>query len=122
MRILLVDDSNSIAMVVGNMLEELGFMFERAKDGQDAVRILSADKDFDLILLDWNMPNMDGEGFLRYNKTNNLYSIPTVMMTTESKPEKIMLALELGAVEYIMKPFTPDILIAKINLVTSHAA
>lgn len=122
MKVLLVDDSNSIAMVVGQMLKDAGHDVVRAKDGQDAVDIIMQDNNFQVILLDWNMPEMDGLEFLKYNQENNIIGCPIIMMTTENKPEKIVLALQHGAKEYIMKPFTQDILVSKIDSVTSSAA
>ncbi len=122
MKVLLVDDSNSIAMVVGQMLKEVGHEVLRAKHGLDAVDILKQHADVDCILLDWNMPEMDGLEFLQHNKEHNVASCPIIMMTTENKPEKIVLALQNGAREYIMKPFTQDILVSKINSVTEGAA
>lgn len=122
MKVLLVDDSSAIAKVVGEMLKEAGFSHERAENGKVATEILSKTNDFDLILLDWNMPQMDGIEFLKFNKEHNLTKAPIVMMTTENKPEKILKALENGASEYIMKPFTQDILISKIQTVTAKAA
>ena len=119
MKVLLVDDSNSIAMVVGQMLNDAGHEVARAKHGLDAVEIITKDSDFDVILLDWNMPEMDGLEFLKHNTENNLITCPIIMMTTENKPEKIVLALQNGAKEYIMKPFTQDILISKIETVVN---
>jgi two-component system chemotaxis response regulator CheY len=117
MKILIVEDSNSIAMVVAGMLKEAGKEPVRAVDGKDAIDVIKANPDIALILLDWNMPNMNGLEFLQYNQENSLIKAPIVMMTTENKPEKIMTALQHGAVEYIMKPFTVDILNSKIDSV-----
>jgi two-component system chemotaxis response regulator CheY len=122
MKVLLVDDSNPIAMVVSQMLKEAGHDVVRAKDGQDAVDIIMQDNNFQCILLDWNMPEMDGLEFLKYNQSNKIIDCPIIMMTTENKPEKIVLALQHGATEYIMKPFTKDILISKIESVVKSAA
>jgi len=118
MKVLLVDDSNSIAMVVGGMLKEIGHEVIRAVHGKEAIDQINSHSDIDLILLDWNMPEMDGLEFLKYNHEKKIFTNPIVMMTTENKPEKIMMALEYGAVEYIMKPFTQDILVSKIETVT----
>ena len=118
MKVLLVDDSNAIAMAVGQMLKDAGHDVVRAVDGEDAVNIVEQDNNFDVVLLDWNMPKMDGLEFLEYNLTNKTLTCPIVMMTTENKPDKIIKALEKGAKEYIMKPFTQDILISKIEAVT----
>ncbi len=122
MKVLLVDDSNAIAMVVGKMLKDAGYEVVRAKDGQDAVDIIGQDNNFQVILLDWNMPEMDGLEFLKYNQENKIINCPIIMMTTENKPEKIVLALQHGAKEYIMKPFTQDILISKITSFSSTAS
>lgn len=118
MRVLLVDDSNSIAMLVGQMLQDAGYNTFRAKDGKHALEIIEAGKQFNLILLDWNMPNMDGLEFLKNNFENNIIDCPIVMMTTENKPDNIRKALQFGASEFIMKPFTQDILISKIKSIS----
>ena len=117
MKVLLVDDSNSIAMVVGQMLQDLGHEVVRAKDGKDAIVKVNENSDIGVVLLDWNMPEMDGLEFLEYNQKNKILSCPIIMMTTENKPEKIVKALQNGASEYIMKPFTQDILVSKIDTV-----
>ncbi len=122
MKILIVDDSNAIAMVVSEYIKELGFEAYHASNGKDAVDMISQEDIFDLILLDWNMPVMDGLSFLEFNQQNHLTKCPIMMMTTENKPEKIMKALELGALEYIMKPFSKEILELKIQTLKKAAA
>lgn len=116
MRILVVEDSKPIVNVVRGMLEAAGYEVLEAENGEVAVFTLQKEK-VDYILLDWNMPNMNGIEFLDYNSKHQITDAKVLMMTTENKPEKIMKALELGAVEYIMKPFTSDILISKIKSV-----
>ena len=116
MKILIVDDSKPILMMVGEMLEKLGHSFVTAVHGQDAFDVISKNSDIDLILLDWNMPEMSGIEFLSKNKEEKVFNIPIFMMTTEKSQEKIQKALETGAVDYIMKPFTPDILENKIEM------
>ena len=118
---MLVDDSNSIAMADEQMLKRASFDVIRAEDGQDAISKLNKSS-VDLMLLDWNMPNMDGIEFLKYNSENKVMIGPIIMMTTENKPEKIMQALKYGAAEYIMKPFTEDVLLSKIDLAFSGRA
>lgn len=117
MRVLVVDDSKAIFMMVSEMLQEAGHESVWAEDGLKAVEKLKADANIDLILLDWNMPNMNGPEFLEENQKQNLASCPIMMMTTENKPDYIKKAISLGASEYIMKPFTSDILFNKIDLV-----
>lgn len=116
MKVLVVDDSKAIFTIVSEMLELKNHESKWAEDGVVACEMISKES-FDIILLDWNMPNMTGPEFLEKNRAENLTSAPVIMMTTENKPDKIKKALELGAKEYIMKPFTDDILLNKIELV-----
>lgn len=123
MKIMVVDDSKMIQMLVRETLESRGIEVVVADHGQDAVDKIAADGDVDLILLDWNMPVMDGEQFLEKARDESFTKAPIVMMTTENKPEKIQTAIEKGVSEFIMKPFTDDVLFGKIEMVTgiSHA-
>ena len=116
MKILIVDDSKHILMAVGEMLTNFGHEVVTAFDGQNAYDVINGNTGIELILLDWNMPNMNGLEFLQKNTTEQIFKIPIFMMTTEKSPGKIKLALENGAVDYIMKPFTPDILENKIEM------
>ena len=117
MKFLIIDDSKVIYNMVSEMLEEKGHKAIWAENGKKAVEILQDDKYFDFLLLDWNMPEMDGMQFLFENRKENLTSAPILMMTTENKPEKMQEALSQGAVEYITKPFDSDILFQKIDIV-----
>ncbi|OUR96376.1 hypothetical protein A9Q84_08465 [Halobacteriovorax marinus] len=121
MKVLIVDDSKAIFLMVSQMLEESGHTGVWAEDGQKAFEYLSGNNDIDVILLDWNMPNMNGPEFLEKNLTESFTETPVIMMTTENKPANIKKALSLGAVEYIMKPFTNDILNGKFELVDGLA-
>lgn len=118
MKIMVVDDSKMIQMLVRETLESRGIEVIAADHGQDAVDKIANDGDVDLILLDWNMPVMDGEEFLDKAKAESFTKAPIVMMTTENKPEKIQIAIEKGVSEFIMKPFTDDVLFGKIEMVT----
>ncbi|EQC49574.1 chemotaxis protein CheY-like protein [Bacteriovorax sp. BSW11_IV] len=117
MKVLVVDDSKAIFMMVSQMLEEAEHKAVWAEDGRRAFECIAEHGDIDLILLDWNMPNMNGPEFLKKNMEDGIFKNPIIMMTTENKPDYIKRALELGAVEYIMKPFTSDILFNKMELV-----
>jgi len=117
MRVLIVDDSKPIFMMVHQMLSELGHEAHWAENGQDGENKITENGDYDLVLLDWNMPVMDGLEFLMKNEGNVFCDCPIVMMTTEKKPEKIQKALKHGALDYIMKPFTVEILESKIEIV-----
>ncbi len=118
MKVLVVDDSKAIYHMVSEMLSEENHEAVWAEDGVQAYNYLKENKDIELILLDWNMPNMNGPEFLEKVRNESLVDFPIVMMTTENKPTAIKTALELGASEYIMKPFTSDILFNKIELVS----
>jgi two-component system chemotaxis response regulator CheY len=118
LNILIVDDSKAIYTVVSNMLGEAGHTSIWAEDGLVAVEIIKKNKSkIDVILLDWNMPNMNGPEFLELNMKEKITQAPIVMMTTENSPEAIKKALSLNAAEYIMKPFTSDILFNKLSLI-----
>lgn len=118
MKIMIIDDSKHIQTLVADMLKEMGHETVGALDGQEAINILKDGTQVDLILLDWNMPNIDGPSFLKANQDESLTLSPIVMMTTETGLDKITKAIELGAKEYIMKPFTQDIIESKIKMVT----
>ena len=115
MRILSVDDSKATRMFVGNAVEVLGFEFLQAEDGQAALDLLEKEGAVDLILLDWNMPVMNGIEFLEKIKSDDRYkAIPVTMVTTEIERHKVVQAVGKGAKNYVMKPFTQEDLIGKI--------
>lgn len=111
---LVVDDSRVIRKVARRMLEEIGFTVDEAGDGQQALeRCAQALPQF--ILLDWNMPVMNGLDFLEALRQTPGGDGPVVVFcTTENDIEHIQAALEAGASEYIMKPFDREILEAKL--------
>ncbi len=117
MNVLVVDDSKAIFKMVSLMLEESGHKGIWAEDGKKAIEILAQNKNLDLILLDWNMPNMNGLDFLEKNHKEVFTKVPIIMMTTENSTEKIQKALSLNVAEYMMKPFPKDILLNKISMV-----
>ncbi len=117
MKILAVDDSKLIASFVKQSLPSPHFTVHSVENGMLALEKLRSGERFDIILLDWNMPVMDGPTFLEKAGNEKLLRCPVIMMTTENHPEKIMRALSLGAKEYMMKPFTDVILNEKIQMV-----
>jgi two-component system chemotaxis response regulator CheY len=121
MKILVVDDSRMIQSLVRESLEARGIDVVSAENGEVARKTLLEIGDVDLILLDWNMPVMDGSEFLDSLQKEKFSSAPVIMMTTENSPEKINLAIEKGVAEFIMKPFTDDVLFGKIEMVTGVA-
>ncbi|MBI1761628.1 MAG: response regulator [Acidobacteria bacterium] len=117
MRALVIDDSKAMRMIVSNILKGCGFTVVEAIHGQDGLAKLSANETFDLVLVDWNMPEMNGFEFLQTVRAQPCYAELRVMMvTTETEIENMTQALEAGANEYIMKPFTKDGLREKLEM------
>lgn len=114
MKILLVDDSKTMRNIQKSVLSQLGFTnIEEACDGQDALSKVGAYQP-DLILLDWNMPNMDGLTFIKtYRQTNK--TTPVMMVTTEAEKSRVIEAIKAGVNNYVVKPFTPDVLSQRIQ-------
>lgn len=117
-RILIVDDTKSVHTFVKHLLNKnREIKTESVFNGSEALVLLKNDFAFDAILLDWEMPLINGPETLQALKRHGI-SIPVVMMTTKNSLTDIQTAMELGASEYIMKPFTEDILVEKLSLVT----
>ena len=115
MKVLVVDDSAIMRKVITQILEMLGHDSVPAANGLDAFERLKEHEDVRLILLDWNMPEMNGIEFLREIKTRpGLSEIPVIMLTTESERRKMIEAIEAGAKHYLTKPFQPETLATKI--------
>jgi two-component system, chemotaxis family, chemotaxis protein CheY len=112
---LVVDDSKVIRKVARRILEELHFQIDEAVDGQDALNQCIA-KLPDMVLLDWNMPIMNGFDFLRKLRASTLTPQPIVVFcTTENDVSHIRAAMDAGANEYIMKPFDREIIETKLT-------
>lgn len=112
---LIVDDSRVIRMVARKILEELNFTVLEAEDGQRALDACRHQMP-DAVLLDWNMPVMDGLEFLQSLRRSEGGAAPVVVFcTTENDMDHIRTAIEAGANEYIMKPFDSDIIEAKFT-------
>ena len=120
MKILLVDDSNSMRRIQKKLLAQLGETdIVEAADGVLALKELQTVGQVDLILTDWNMPNMDGISFVREVRANDDWkAIPIIMVTTEGEKSRILEAAQAGVNNYLTKPFTPDLLAKKIAAVT----
>jgi len=117
MRALVVDDSRTMRRIVGSTLQDLGFETEEAENGAAALALLEDGLQVDLACIDWNMPVMDGlELVTRVRATKEWRAITLMMVTTESEQEKIVRALAAGAHEYLLKPFAPDALRDKLDL------
>ena len=116
MKILSVDDSAIIRKIIRSGVEVLDYQLVEAADGMEALNILEqSSEEIVLILLDWNMPGMDGLVFLeKVKNTDSLKHIPIMMVTTESEKENIIRAIQAGAINYLVKPFTIEELMKKV--------
>jgi two-component system chemotaxis response regulator CheY len=119
---LVVDDSRAVRMILSRTLKELGFEVREAANGREALEVIEVEKTaVTLVLADWNMPEMNGLEMLKELRSRpELSSLVVVMVTTETNSDQMMAALEAGANEYIMKPFTRDILVEKLEMVGIH--
>ncbi|HEY3801230.1 MAG TPA: response regulator [Kofleriaceae bacterium] len=119
-RILTVDDSSTIRTIITKQLAELGYEIEQAEDGFDGLAKLQQ-VTVDLILLDVTMPNLDGPGMLASLRERGDHT-PVIMLTSESKRSVVAGAVKLGISDYILKPFKPDELRAKVQKVLGETA
>ncbi len=117
-KVLVVDDSATIRRIVKNTLERIGYTdVVEAENGIDALTKLK-EGDISLVLTDWNMPEMDGITLVKSIRASDKFgTVPVIMVTTEAEKNEVMEALQLGVNDYIVKPFTPDILKEKIEKV-----
>jgi two-component system chemotaxis response regulator CheY len=118
MKALLVDDSRAMRMILARTLKEIGFEVTEAGHGLEGLEKLNANGPFDLALVDWNMPEMDGLTFVSTVRQGQLaQQMRIVMVTTESEAERVAAALAAGADEYVTKPFTKDALTSKLGII-----
>lgn len=115
MKILVVDDFSTMRRIVRNLLKELGYLnVDEAEDGVVALQKLTNDE-FQFVVTDWNMPNMDGLTLLQKIRAHpKLKHLPVMMITAEAKKENIIMAAQAGASGYIVKPFTAGTLNEKL--------
>lgn len=116
MRALIVDDSRTMRLILKKQLGQLGFTeVLEAGDGVEALKILSSGAVPDVALIDWNMPNMSGIDLVTAVRENAAWNaMKVVMVTTEADLVRVQRALVQGANEYVVKPFTPQMLGAKL--------
>jgi len=119
---LVVDDSKAIRMIIAKTLRELGYEVFQAANGREALEVIEAQRaTLTLLLTDWNMPEINGLELLkRVRQIPEFASLVVVMVTTETELDQMSAALEAGANEYVMKPFTKDILVEKLQMVGVH--
>ena len=116
MRALIVDDSRFVRGFLRGMLEERGIECMEAGDGQAALDQVHEGLPFDLALVDWNMPVMDGLTMLKQLRAEGFGEVKVLMVTTEAENDFIVRALDAGADEYLMKPFDDEALTEKLAM------
>ncbi len=121
-KILVVDDMSSMRRIIKNTLKQLGYPnTDEAEDGDKALQKVRSEP-FDLVVSDWNMPNMNGLDLLKAIRQDpKLSGMPVLMVTTEAEMDHILEAIRSGVNSYILKPFTPETMKEKIDKVFKQA-
>ncbi|MGE5607774.1 MAG: response regulator [Bacillota bacterium] len=116
MKVLLVDDSRTMRNIQKKVLGALGPVeFSEAGDGVEALSVIAATPTgFDLVLVDWNMPNMDGHTLVQKIREKDKKT-PLIMVTTEAEKTRVIDAIKAGVNNYVVKPFTPEALLERVN-------
>ena len=114
---LVIDDSSATRFILCKMLKELGYESVQAADGKQALECLKANPDVTVALVDWNMPEMTGYEFVQAVRGDRQYdALKLMMVTTETEMMQVVRAIEAGANEYVMKPFTKEIVQDKFRI------
>ncbi|WP_313277212.1 response regulator [Timonella senegalensis] len=117
MKAIVIDDSRTMRRIIGSALSQLGYDIFEAEHGVAALQLLEEHPDTALCTIDWNMPVMDGLTFVQEVRAARKWRATTLMMvTTESEHGQIVRALAAGAHEYLIKPFTPEAIMQKLDL------
>ena len=117
MRVLLVDDSRAIRRIISEIMKQVGFEVSEASNGLEALQQLEEQGAPDLVLVDWNMPHMNGLDLIKAIRANPNYSdLPLMMVTTETEQERMALALMAGVNDYVIKPFDKAAIVDKLQL------
>jgi two-component system chemotaxis response regulator CheY len=118
MKVLIIDDFATMRRILRNILKQIGFTnISEADDGKTALKKLKKDN-FDLILCDWNMPEMSGLELLNIVRSDDeLKNIPFVMVTAEAQKDNIVEAVKAGVSNYVVKPFTAETISEKLQKV-----
>ncbi|GAD19167.1 chemotaxis response regulator CheY [Helicobacter fennelliae] len=119
MKILVVDDSSTMRRIIKNTLQRLGYEdILEAEHGVQAWEILDSTQNVQVLITDWNMPEMNGLELVKKVRSDERYKdIPIIMVTTEGGKAEVITALKAGVNNYIVKPFTPQVLKEKLEVV-----
>ena len=122
LKVLVVDDMSTMRRIVKNVLKQIGFSdMVEAENGQDALNKLRAAGDFGLVVSDWNMPVMQGIELLRAVRADaELKALPFLMVTAEAQKENLIEAVQSGVSNYVVKPFTAEVLQGKLEKVFAN--
>jgi two-component system chemotaxis response regulator CheY len=122
MNVLVLDDSKAMRTILKKILESMGAEVQEAANSQEGLRILEGNPRLDLVLVDWNMPGMNGLEFIRAVRANpHFHNVVLMMVTAEIEQSQIGKALTEGANEYVMKPFTKEVIQDKMKILGLHA-
>jgi two-component system, chemotaxis family, chemotaxis protein CheY len=117
MQALVIDDSRAMRSMIGKIMRQLGFDVVEAADGKEALGRLHEGVRPGIALVDWNMPEMNGLDFVKSVRLDASFAdLPLMMVTTENEMSQVVVALSAGANEYLMKPFTKEMLIEKLDI------
>jgi two-component system chemotaxis response regulator CheY len=117
MRALVIDDSRTVRFLIAKMLREMGMEVVEAANGAEALEQIRRYPNLELLLVDWNMPVMNGIEFVQAVRAQPAYDAMRILMvTSEAESAQVTRALQAGANEYLMKPFNKDVLLAKLSL------
>ncbi len=116
MKALVIDDSRAMRCIIGQILKGIGFEILEAGNGREGLERLQGADLPRLVMVDWNMPEMNGLDFVRAMRRRAEFNdIPIMMVTTENEVNRMIEALQQGANEYVMKPFTRDVILQKLE-------
>lgn len=120
---LIVDDSRAVRMILAKTMKELGYEVREAANGREAMEVMETERmAVSLVLTDWNMPEVNGLELLKKLRQDaELAALVVIMITTETELDQMSAALEAGANEYVMKPFTKDMLLEKLQMAGVHS-
>ena len=117
MKAIVIDDSSAMRRILRRLLEGIGFEVQEAGDGQQGLECLDDHPNPEIVVVDWNMPVMDGLQFVKAVRANPRFEkLKLMMVTTETEPHRMAQAMMSGVDEFVMKPFTSEILLDKLRL------